>query len=139
MSKSEANKQLVLDFCKTWHTAWAAQDLSSLMDYFTDDIVWQDIPDHTRVGKQECIDTTVPFFEMCDEVEFDVKNILAGDRIVMTERVDTMVMKDGRRASTPIMGVFEIENGKIKVWRDYFDLDMFKSQLEVESAEAATA
>ena len=124
MSKSEANKQLVLAFCKTWQSAWVAKDLTSLIDYFTDDIIWQDIPDHTRVGKQECIDTTLPFFDMCDEVEFDVVNILAGDQIVMTERVDTMVMKDGRRVSTPIMGVFEIEDGKIKVWRDYFDLEM---------------
>jgi limonene-1,2-epoxide hydrolase len=27
------------------------------------------------------------------------------------------------------MGTFEIENGKIKAWRDYFDLQTFMSQM----------
>jgi limonene-1,2-epoxide hydrolase len=29
----------------------------------------------------------------------------------------------------PVMGTFEIENGKIKAWRDYFDLNTFASQM----------
>jgi len=39
--------------------------------------------------------------------------------------------KDGVEISVPIMGVFEIDAGKIATWRDYFDTAMtsaFSSQ-----------
>jgi len=40
---------------------------------------------------------------------------------VIAERVDRT--KAGHKAvDLPCTGVFELENGKIKVWRDYFDL-----------------
>jgi limonene-1,2-epoxide hydrolase len=29
----------------------------------------------------------------------------------------------------PLTGVFEVKNGKIALWRDYFDLAMFQKSL----------
>ncbi|MET0473326.1 MAG: limonene-1,2-epoxide hydrolase family protein, partial [Mycobacterium sp.] len=29
---------------------------------------------------------------------------------------------DGRRIDLPVMGVFEVRDGRIAAWRDYFDL-----------------
>ena len=34
----------------------------------------------------------------------------------------TPSITDGRTINLPCRGVFEMEHGKIKVWRDYFDL-----------------
>jgi len=43
------------------------------------------------------------------------------DDVVMNERTDYITL-NGRPVTLPICGVFEIENGRIKAWREYFDL-----------------
>ncbi len=40
---------------------------------------------------------------------------------MFTERVDRFEMA-GKKVELPVADVFEIENGKIKAWRDYFDM-----------------
>jgi limonene-1,2-epoxide hydrolase len=42
--------------------------------------------------------------------------------VVMNERTDVLRRKDGGEVSLPVMGVFEIQNDRIAVWRDYFDM-----------------
>ena len=46
---------------------------------------------------------------------------MSDGNLVMNERTDVMRRKDGADP-LPVTGVFEIENGKIKAWRDYFDM-----------------
>ena len=36
----------------------------------------------------------------------------------------------GRKVDLPCVGIFEMENGKIKVWRDYFDLATFTGAVQ---------
>lgn len=53
-------------------------------------------------------------------------NIAAGGNAVLTERIDSMVIA-GIYIELPVMGTFEIHNGRITAWRDYFDLiQMFR-------------
>jgi limonene-1,2-epoxide hydrolase len=50
--------------------------------------------------------------------------------VVFNERVDTLVMKNGKKADVRVAGMFELNDaGKIKVWRDYFDLATFTKQV----------
>jgi limonene-1,2-epoxide hydrolase len=50
--------------------------------------------------------------------------------VVFNERVDTLVMKNGKKADVRVAEMFELNDaGKIKVWRDYFDLGTFTKQL----------
>ncbi|MEE2876100.1 MAG: limonene-1,2-epoxide hydrolase family protein [Chloroflexota bacterium] len=35
-----------------------------------------------------------------------------------------------KKVDLPCTGVFEMEDGKIKVWRDYFDLNTFRKAME---------
>ena len=45
----------------------------------------------------------------------------AGNK-VLTERIDHLIGADGQPAmSLAVMGIFEVENGRITAWRDYFD------------------
>jgi limonene-1,2-epoxide hydrolase len=46
----------------------------------------------------------------------------------MTERVDTFKLSD-KSFELPVMGTFEVRNGKINAWRDYFDTNQFISQM----------
>ena len=41
--------------------------------------------------------------------------------VVMNERTDRIVL-NGHPVILPITGVFEIHDGKIRAWREYFDL-----------------
>ena len=45
---------------------------------------------------------------------------VAGDQVVMNERLDQVTV-DGQLLALRSCGVFEIEDGRIKAWRDYFD------------------
>jgi limonene-1,2-epoxide hydrolase len=39
-------------------------------------------------------------------------------------------MKSGKKAEVPVAGMFELDDaGKVKVWRDYFDLATFTRQI----------
>ena len=55
-------------------------------------------------------------------------HIAEANGAVLTERVDNFVMGDGKPLSLPVMGTFEVEQGKIVAWRDYFDLATFTQQ-----------
>jgi limonene-1,2-epoxide hydrolase len=46
----------------------------------------------------------------------------------MTERVDVFTYPD-KSIELPVAGVFEVRGDKIAAWRDYFDVNMFMSQM----------
>ena len=54
----------------------------------------------------------------------------------MTERVDKFRI-NGQWLELPVMGTFEIRNGKIAKWRDYFDLEQFQGQMAKITAKKA--
>jgi limonene-1,2-epoxide hydrolase len=62
-------------------------------------------------------------------VDWKVLSIAENGNKVLTERLDNFDLAGGKKLSVPVMGTFEIENGKIKAWRDYFDLATFTSQM----------
>ena len=60
------------------------------------------------------------------EVKCDVLSVVADERRVAVERLEHFSQRDGKRAfDLPVLGVFELEDGKITAWRDYFDLKTF--------------
>ncbi len=59
---------------------------------------------------------------MMDEgIELDVLNVVADGSIVMAERIDRFRWQ-GKKLDLPVCGVFEVRDGKIVNFRDYFDL-----------------
>jgi len=52
--------------------------------------------------------------------EWEIRSLAADGDTVLTERIDK-VGPPGVIAPVPVMGVFVINNGKIRTWRDYFD------------------
>jgi limonene-1,2-epoxide hydrolase len=69
------------------------------------------------------------FSSMAREVEWILHQIAetpAG--VVLTERTDRFEI-GGRWVELPVMGSFELRDGKITAWRDYFDLAQFQRQL----------
>ena len=64
-----------------------------------------------------------------ESVDWEILSIAENGNKVLTERVDRFEMPGGKKIDLPVMGTFEINNGKITAWRDYFDLNTFTSQM----------
>ena len=63
-----------------------------------------------------------------ESIQFRVINIAANGPVVMTERVDVFKLPD-KSFELPVMGIFEVSDGKISAWRDYFDMNQFTNRM----------
>jgi len=93
-------------------------------DYFTPDAIWENVGLMTTTGPEEAIGLMANFEAQLGCVTMVVDNlaIAAQGNKVLTERVDHLLKADGSEAmAARVMGIFEVENGKITAWRDYFD------------------
>jgi limonene-1,2-epoxide hydrolase len=115
---------VVRDFCDSW----AKGDIDALIECFTDDAVYHNIPVDPVTGKDAIRQTITGFTAGVDSVEFRVLNIAATGNVVLTERIDAFITPTVT-IELPVMGTFEVVDGKIAAWRDYFDLNQFMSQL----------
>ncbi len=117
-------KQVVLDFCE----AWSSLDKQRILDSFTDDGVYHNMPMAPAVGKQ-AIDQLLAFIlpQGKDGIRFEVKKIAADGDVVLTERIDYFTV-GGKVVELPVMGAFQVRDGKIAAWRDYFDMATWTKQ-----------
>lgn len=117
---------VVNEFCK----AWARLNVDQIMDFFTDDAVYHNIPMKPAAGKDTIRKTIEGLMKGTTWLEFKILHSASSGNVVFNERVDSFEA-GGKRVSLPVMGVFETtSNGKIKAWRDYFDLKMFTDQMK---------
>lgn len=101
--------------------AWAAKDIDLIMGHFTDDPVYHNIPMDPAEGTDEVRAAIEGFLAMSETIEFETLLEVSEGDLVMNERVDTFVI-GGNPTAVKVMGVFELSEGKIARWRDYFDM-----------------
>lgn len=118
--------QTVEQFMATVIKAWPTKDASDLAVFFSDDAVYHNIPLEAAQGKEAIRSTLESFMEMGGTVDVEVANVVTDGNLVVVERVDHFIQSD-TRSSVRIMGIFEVRDGLITAWRDYFDLSQFRS------------
>jgi limonene-1,2-epoxide hydrolase len=101
--------------------ALESHDSALLRPFLTDDVVYHNIPVDPAVGLEATIAFLDGFFGMFNATSVDILHLAVRDDVVLTERVDTLTLGDSA-APLPVMGTFELRDGKICAWRDYFDL-----------------
>jgi limonene-1,2-epoxide hydrolase len=121
---SVENEKLVTDFCQSW----SRKNVDEILGYLTDDCFYHNIPMEPCVGKAAVRKFIEPFMKDADTVQFEIKHTTSAGNVVMNERVDRFVM-GAKKLELPVAGVFEVRNGKISAWRDYFDLASFNKQM----------
>jgi limonene-1,2-epoxide hydrolase len=109
---------VVTEFCKKWLTA----DPDELAAYFTEDAVYHNIPMEPVQGREAIKQFIAGFTAGFDGIDFQVHRQVSDGSVVMNERTDVMHRKDGGEIPLPVTGVFEVVDGRIAAWRDYFDL-----------------
>lgn len=117
-----------IDVVQSFCAAWAKGDLDALVDYFTDDAVYHNIPIAPVTGRDAIRGTIAGFTAGVESIEFRVLHVAANGNVVLTERVDVFVLP-GVTIELPVMGTFEVAGDKIAAWRDYFDMNQFMSQM----------
>ena len=58
----------------------------------------------------------------------EIRSIESGDRMVFAERLDVFAI-GGTKVVLPVVGVFEVVDGKVSAWREFFDMDEVTRQL----------
>jgi limonene-1,2-epoxide hydrolase len=122
---AESPTAVVQRFCD----AIAVGDLDAVVAFFTADAVYHNIPLDPVVGPDAIRATLEGFTAAVESLEFRMLNISEAGSTVLTERVDVFRFPDGYEIALPVMGAFDIVDGKIAGWRDYFDMNQFMSQL----------
>jgi len=110
--------------------AWSRLSIDDIMSYFAEDAVWDNVPMTPAKGKAAIREMTNGFLK--DTATFGVKVLKSAHEgnVVFNSRIDSITMKNGKKADIPVAGMFELDDaGKIKVWRDYFDLATFTKQV----------
>ena len=134
-SEMESPIELVRRFCAAWGDNMGTGELAA---FFTDDAVYHNIPFAPIIGKEAIEKNIVSFIRPgkaaapgvvpVESIDFRIINIAANGPVVMTERVDVFKLPN-KSFELPVMGTFEVRDGKIKAWRDYFDVNQFTSRV----------
>ena len=112
-----------LDAAGTVHAflnAIKAFDYDAAMTLIDANCVYENMPMGKAIGPAGVRGVLEPFFAPTLENEFLILRELTSGSTVFTERLDRHRLATGW-VELPVAGVWEVENGLITVWREYFD------------------
>lgn len=90
------------------------------MSHFAEDATFDIGPDWPKLAGSAAIqDMMTTFFAGGRCVDLEVLFLAVDGDVVLMERRDHWVV-DGKQMSWPVMGAYEVRDGKISAWREYF-------------------
>jgi limonene-1,2-epoxide hydrolase len=117
-------EQVVTDLIR----ACEARDLDAVVALVTEDIEYDNVPIGKVFGPDGVLGVlSAGVSQAASQVEWVVHRQVAAGNTVMNERTDRFLV-DERWIEIPIAAVFEVRGDKVSLWRDYFDLDTYRSQ-----------
>lgn len=103
------------------------RQLERALQFMAPDVEYDNVPLPVVHGHQGVREFLAPFIENSSAVQFEVHRQLAAGDTVMNERTDRFEMPTGMM-EIPVVGVWEVQRGKITLWRDYFDISSVTGQ-----------
>jgi limonene-1,2-epoxide hydrolase len=120
----EENQRIIREFIE----AWTRLDPKELAAFFADDGVYYNMPAGPVSGRANVEKLIRGFIASWTETRWEVRNLISSGNLVIAERVDRTRAGE-KSVDLPCVGVFELEAGKIKIWRDYFDFATYQRGL----------
>jgi len=106
-----------------------AQDIDAAIDLLADDVSYENMPVSPIAGKDAVRATLEGFLGVASRIEWPVTRQVTSGSTVVNERLDRFQIGDGW-LELPVAGVFEVDSdGRICLWRDYFDMASYTRQL----------
>ncbi len=118
--KTSENIEAVRKLCERW--AWLSE--KEFAELIAQDCIYYDMPfpNAKAIGPQAAHAKLSPM-QKDWEIGLDVISIVGDGNTVMAERLEHFRNKTNavEPCDLPVVGVFEMADGKIKAWRDYWD------------------
>lgn len=118
------NEKVIREFVQ----AWSNLDAEELASYFTEDAIYHNMPSDPVQGRASIQQFIAGFIRPWESTEWEIISLVTDGDIVIVERLDKTVVA-GSPVNLPCLGYFQLEDGKIKLWRDYFDLATYTDAL----------
>jgi limonene-1,2-epoxide hydrolase len=122
---SKANKELVERLWRTLYT----KDWEALGALLHEDVLYEDVPtpDAGARGRENAIRRLRIGLDPIERFEHHFRRIVAEGSFVVLEHTEVWHFHTGEVARNPFVTVHEVEGGRIKLWRDYWDLNTLLS------------
>lgn len=115
---------------ETFFAHWNGNRIDEALAMLSDDVLYDNVPFPDIVGRQGVAEFHRGFGIGTEFLlDWRITHIAAAGNVVLNERVDVFRHRDGGEISLPVMGTITVEDGRITVWRDYFDPADFERQL----------
>lgn len=108
--------------------AWSRLDPDEIASFFTDDIVYDNIPMRATHGQSELRALLAGLIATTGSHAYEVRQVASAGDLLFTERVDRYSLA-GQPIALPVVGVFRV--------RDYFDKEMAGAGLLAQAREDA--
>jgi len=99
--------------------AWERRDSDFVIEHFAEDALYHAMPLPPIEGKAALTEWVRSFADK-PPGRLVVHHQAAAGNVVINERTDYITL-NGTPVTLPICAVFELEDGRIKAWREYFD------------------
>jgi limonene-1,2-epoxide hydrolase len=117
--------------------AWNQMDWERAYGLFAEDGVLHSVMREPIVGREVIRTRLSALFVGLERIELQISNIGVVRDVVMFERVDDFDY-NGKHARIPVVGVMEISDGKVDVWREYYDKTSLMAALSSPVAQGST-
>ncbi len=123
--------ELVRRFCLEWPGLPPEQ----IGDFFTNDCAYEHVSlARPLVGPRSIAGAIEIYRARFEQIECDILHMAESDGVVLCHRVEQFGLPGGRVVRLPGMSAVEIRDDKIAYWRDYFDLEALRRQVDLTEA-----
>ena len=119
----ETSTQVVSAFV----AAIEGKDLDSALALVAEDVVYDNVPLGEVRGPEGIRAALARILTSAERVEWLVHHQVGEADVVMNERLDRFLVA-GRWIEVPVAGLFVLRDGRIALWRDYFDAATYRRQ-----------
>lgn len=119
-----------LETARIFFAHWSASRIEEALAMLAEEVLYDNVPLPDITGRENVRKFHADFgIGSTFKVDWQVTAIAASGNVVLNERIDIFTHESGSQITLPVMGTLTVENGRITVWRDYFDLGSFERQL----------
>jgi len=131
------------DVVSAFIAAQATRDPDRAMPYIADDIVFENVPfppgNETR-GAEKLRAGMETWMKAATKVQWTIHRQLVQGDVVLHERTDEFwyeagLFPGGDYCAFRVSAAWEVRNGRIELWRDYYNLGVIPQSLGVELPE----
>lgn len=109
-----------IETVKAFLAAMALKDYDTGLEFIAEDCEYDNVPLGKVTGPAGVRGVIEPFFAPTLENQLTILREATAGPIVFLERLDRHLIANGW-VELPVTGVFEVHDGKITLYRDYFD------------------